>query len=492
MSGLLCLVGALLCWPPVTGGGRLSGPRPDRARPDVAALAGGRAGILAPALAAGTVGLLVSTPVVAVLAAACGAAAGRALRQRVRDQAAQRRARALVEALGALAAELRAGRPLDEATATAVGSCPDPTTAAAVGPVLRLGEPPPDPAVDGAAQALVGLGNGPIDAFIHALSTADISVRALGGRRASGQRGGAGRPPGARPADGQRGGSRPVARADHDRLRNGAAGAGRRSGAGRHGVVGAAGPTRGAAVTAAAVVAMAAALLVWVPPGSARRQRLRALASVGAPARSIWLRWAPSAPPGPLRRWAEAGAGGSAVFLLLGGSPAAALGGVGVGIALERLLRHPGTGPDEGGPLARDLPVACDLLAVCLSAGTPVGAALAAVGSTVPGRLGELLEEVGGLYRLGATPRRAWSGVPPPVDALSRVVVRAGEAGSAVVPALQRLAADLRSTARSDTEAAVRRAGVWVLAPLGLCFLPAFLCLGVVPLVLGIAADVFG
>ena len=155
MSGLLCLVGALLCWPPVTGGGRLSGPRPDRARPDVAALAGGRAGILAPALAAGTVGLLVSTPVVAVLAAACGAAAGRALRQRVRDQAAQRRARALVEALGALAAELRAGRPLDEATATAVGSCPDPTTAAAVGPVLRLGEPPPDPAVDGAAQALV-------------------------------------------------------------------------------------------------------------------------------------------------------------------------------------------------------------------------------------------------------------------------------------------------------------------------------------------------
>jgi hypothetical protein len=33
---------------------------------------------------------------------------------------------------------------------------------------------------------------------------------------------------------------------------------------------------------------------------------------------------------------------------------------------------------------------------------------------------------------------------------------------------------------------------VWVLAPLGLCFLPAFVCLGVVPLVLGIAGDVFG
>jgi pilus assembly protein TadC len=37
----------------------------------------------------------------------------------------------------------------------------------------------------------------------------------------------------------------------------------------------------------------------------------------------------------------------------------------------------------------------------------------------------------------------------------------------------------------------VHRAAVWVLAPLGLCFLPAFLCLGVLPLVLGIADNVF-
>ena len=57
---------------------------------------------------------------------------------------------------------------------------------------------------------------------------------------------------------------------------------------------------------------------------------------------------------------------------------------------------------------------------------------------------------------------------------------------------LRRLADDARVTGRADTAAAVQRAGVWVLAPLGLCFLPAFLCLGVAPLVLGIAADVFG
>jgi pilus assembly protein TadC len=246
-------------------------------------------------------------------------------------------------------------------------------------------------------------------------------------------------------------------------------------------------------VSAGAAVALAAVLVLWVPPGPGRRQRLRAVAPSVAPARSTrWSRWAPGGPPGPVRRWAEAAGGAVVVFLLLGGGLVAALAGAGAGVALERLLRRSGAGPDDGGQLARDLPVACDLLGVCLGAGTPVGAALAAVGSSVPGPLGERLIEVGALYRLGAAPRRAWSGVPPPVDALARTMVRAGESGSTVVPALQRLAADLRSSDRSDTEAAVRRAGVWVLAPLGLCFLPAFLCLGVVPLVLGIATDVFG
>jgi hypothetical protein len=246
-------------------------------------------------------------------------------------------------------------------------------------------------------------------------------------------------------------------------------------------------------VTWAAPLALAAALLLWAPPGSPRRERLRAVLPAPAPVRRAWwTRWAPGGPPGPGRRWAEAGAAAVAVFLLLGGGPGAGLAGIGAGLGLERVLRRSGTAADDGGRLARDLPVACDLLAVCLSAGTPVGAAVGAVGGAVPGPLGERLVEVGALYRLGAAPRRAWSGVPPPVDAMARAVVRAGESGSAVVPALQRLATDLRSSDRSETEAAVRRAGVWVLAPLGLCFLPAFLCLGVVPLVLGIAADVFG
>ena len=151
---LLCLAGALLCWP--TGGraARLAAPPPRRRAPDVGSLTRGRAAVLLPAAAAGSAGMLLSTPLVAVLAAGCGAVAGRSARRRATDRAAQRATRALVEALGALAAELRAGRSLTEATVSATDNCPDPGTARSLGQVLRLGEPPPAEHDDAPGRAL--------------------------------------------------------------------------------------------------------------------------------------------------------------------------------------------------------------------------------------------------------------------------------------------------------------------------------------------------
>jgi pilus assembly protein TadC len=164
-----------------------------------------------------------------------------------------------------------------------------------------------------------------------------------------------------------------------------------------------------------------------------------------------------------------------------------------VAVAGDRLLRQAvRDGPRTArAALLRDLPAACDLLAVCLAAGLPVAGALAAVGESDAGPVGDHLRRAAALYRLGAEPRRAWEDVPDELAGLGRALVRAGESGAAVVPALRSLAADGRAAVRMEAEAVVRRAGVWVLAPLGTCFLPAFLCLGVVPLVLGIAGDVF-
>jgi hypothetical protein len=236
--------------------------------------------------------------------------------------------------------------------------------------------------------------------------------------------------------------------------------------------------------------AMAVGLLLWPPSSVAVRHRLEALAlATRAP------HPAAAEPPAAAarRRHLLAGAAGLAVVLLVGGATGA-VAGLGVALAVGRVLRNGASGDQRAVPAAllRDLPGACDLLGVCLRAGQPVGGALAAVGEALPVPLGPQLSAVAALYRMGAEPRRAWADVPAELSALGRTLVRAGESGSSVVPALSALAADSRASARAAVEADVRRAGVWVLAPLGLCFLPAFVCLGVVPLVLGIAGDVLG
>jgi pilus assembly protein TadC len=232
-------------------------------------------------------------------------------------------------------------------------------------------------------------------------------------------------------------------------------------------------------------LALAVALLLWSPRADRRR--------IGLLRSSRGSRPAPkNRASTPRGRLVLAGGAALAVGLLIGGRAGLVAAGV-IAVVAERLLRR--AVPDEDGAtraaLLRDLPAACDLIAVCLAAGVPVPGALAAVGEAAPGPLGGQLRRVAALYRLGAEARRAWDDVPRELAGLGRAVIRAGESGAAVVPALRTLAADSRAAQRLAAEAAVRRAGIWVLAPLGLCFLPAFLCLGVVPLVLGIAGEVF-
>jgi pilus assembly protein TadC len=237
-----------------------------------------------------------------------------------------------------------------------------------------------------------------------------------------------------------------------------------------------------------AALALAVALVVWSPRTRLTAARVRAVRAPPRPPDVV-------APVTPSRRRGRLLAGGAALAagLLVGGLSGAVVAAV-VAVLAERWLRSAGGNGrrDERTALIRELPSACDLLGVCLSAGLPVATALAAVGAAVPAPLGPHLASVAALSRLGAEPRRAWADVPAELTALGRVLVRAGESGATAAPALRALAADSRASARAATEAAVRRAGVWVLAPLGACFLPAFVCLGVAPMVLGIARDVFG
>lgn len=205
------------------------------------------------------------------------------------------------------------------------------------------------------------------------------------------------------------------------------------------------------------------------------------------------LRIAPPAAPRSSLFAATAVLAGVAVGVLLGGWWGLCV-GAGVAAALHRALRRiePSAVREARLRAVADLPLAADLLAAALRAGVPVDRAAAAVGEALGGPLGEHLARVGRSLRLGASAAEAWS----QLDAVAgghRVVsaaVRSSASGSALAGALTRLADDLRADRTLAAEAAARRAGVLIVLPLGLCFLPAFILAGLVPVVVAVLGDV--
>jgi pilus assembly protein TadC len=138
---------------------------------------------------------------------------------------------------------------------------------------------------------------------------------------------------------------------------------------------------------------------------------------------------------------------------------------------------------------ARQIPAALDLLAACLSAGAAPAQALAAVGGAFDGEVGATLSAVARLTTLGAPIETAWSAClrDRRWAPIARAVVRAHYSGAALTDVLAHQAADRRRALRADAEAAAQRAGVRAVLPLGVCFLPAFVLVGVVPVVAGFA-----
>lgn len=150
-----------------------------------------------------------------------------------------------------------------------------------------------------------------------------------------------------------------------------------------------------------------------------------------------------------------------------------------------RVLRSASDGGDE-----LELAGAWELLAACLQAGMPVPVAVRAVAEGLNGPAGPALRRTAELLVLGADPAQAWQPALecPATARLARTARRSGRGGTALAESLTRLATEVRAGARERCEARAQRAGVLIAAPLGLCFLPAFLALGVVPVLIGLAA----
>ncbi|MDV6011360.1 type II secretion system F family protein [Haloechinothrix sp. LS1_15] len=141
-----------------------------------------------------------------------------------------------------------------------------------------------------------------------------------------------------------------------------------------------------------------------------------------------------------------------------------------------------------------DLATGWDLLATSLRAGLAVPEAIGTAAEVVRGPASKALRDTAELLALGADPRAAWQPALscPDTAELATAARRAASSGTALAGTAVELAGRVRGELADRAEADAQRAGVLITAPLGLCFLPAFLCLGVAPVIAGLAGEFMG
>jgi pilus assembly protein TadC len=142
-----------------------------------------------------------------------------------------------------------------------------------------------------------------------------------------------------------------------------------------------------------------------------------------------------------------------------------------------------------------------DLLEVAFAAGMSVPGALDAVGRAVGGPRGRAMSGVAAAVTLGAGWEEAWcapgegpmaagpsagGGLGPVADALRAT----WEDGVPPRAAVRAAAGTLRRERHARALEAAARLGVRLVLPLGLCYLPAFVLVGLVPVVVSMAAGV--
>lgn len=196
-------------------------------------------------------------------------------------------------------------------------------------------------------------------------------------------------------------------------------------------------------------------------------------------------------PPGTAAA-ARAGIGARRVALALGAAVAAVIGfGAGVGTLIGAVaaggILLTGRSRPTAVAAAADVAVVLDLIAGCLQAGLAMPAALDAASCAGDPVTRNACLATAAALRRGAPPGEAWAdwATDPWLAPAARIAARTTDTGAAAAEDLARAAARLRAQRRALLQQRVQRAGVWVVVPLGLCFLPAFVLVAVVPVVIG-------
>ncbi|MFZ0529063.1 MAG: type II secretion system F family protein, partial [Propionicimonas sp.] len=145
--------------------------------------------------------------------------------------------------------------------------------------------------------------------------------------------------------------------------------------------------------------------------------------------------------------------------------------------------------------LTAALPQVCDLLAVCLEAGLPLRRAVEAIAEAAGDPIREPLAQVAARVNLGVDEADAWAEIArqePALASLGREVARSVGSGLALAGTVRALGFEARREARAAQELRAKRVGVRSVLPLMVCFLPAFLLLGVVPIIGGVVDRLTG
>ncbi len=227
------------------------------------------------------------------------------------------------------------------------------------------------------------------------------------------------------------------------------------------------------------LILVALALVAAPGPGPAAAARL-------PPARTVPSRQAPRSTL-PVVAGAIAGALAMAVRRDASGAIVATIAGLFTAAATHACS------VERGSPAHRadaGLPLALELISAALRAGTPFPTAAQAVASTPGLAIGPELAHAANMLRLGSDPAEAWRIVSVDDAALlGAVATRSARSGMRLADTISRQADLLRADLQSEALRRAHRVGAIALLPLGLCYLPAFICLGIVPMVAGLAAQ---
>lgn len=133
---------------------------------------------------------------------------------------------------------------------------------------------------------------------------------------------------------------------------------------------------------------------------------------------------------------------------------------------------------------------ALDLISAVLDAGLPHLPAVTAVAAALPGPMGAPLRRAAAM--VDVTGESAWRALvdDPEVGPLAAAMARSEQSGAPVAESVRILAEEVRRAERAERMSRARRVGVRTAAPLGLCFLPAFFVVAVVPTVIGLIGEV--